>query len=75
MGKEVTKVLLLPKTGRRHQVTLTPSLSHLFPYLHVLVSLLLILQQLRVHRADAGHPIGGDYTYCGDGEVSWRRGR
>ena len=43
MGKDVSKVLLLPKTGRRHQ--------------------------LRVHMAHVGHPIVGDFTYCGDSEA------
>lgn len=37
--KPATKVLLKPRTGRRHQ--------------------------LRVHCAEIGHPIAGDYTYSG----------
>jgi 23S rRNA-/tRNA-specific pseudouridylate synthase len=41
-GSKVTKVMLTPHTGRRHQ--------------------------LRVHLNSIGHPIVGDYTYCGDAD-------
>ena len=48
---------------------------YIYIYIYTYIYIVLLLpktgrrHQLRVHMAHVGHPIVGDYTYCGDGDA------